>query len=199
MDDKTVLEQANAALAEARKVLRKSDENLEKTKVIHDSTLCQSREIAYALSCLSAPMLTVQPMSEAEEQELLDKMKDMSPRFQPVLINGLCHGVVESRVESKEKRDVYDVIHAINVLAMANTDVIHVFISFSGHVEKFSVHANAPDTCYQKGNQHINLMDEYVWLDGKDTLEKLINIESQLTELIIEAREQAEAKAEVNA
>ncbi|EPB6719846.1 hypothetical protein ACRRHK_000875 [Vibrio fluvialis] len=199
MEDKTVLEQANAALAKAREVLRKSDENLEKTKVIHDSTLRQSREIAYALSCLSAPMLTAQPMSEAEEQELLDKIKNMSPRFQPVLINGVVNGFVESRVESKEKRDVYEVIHAINVLAMANTDVIHVFISFSGHVEKFSVHANALDTCYQKGHPQIRLMDEDVWLDGKDTLEKLINIESQLTELIIEAREQVEAKAEVNA
>ncbi|ELU8401772.1 hypothetical protein SD340_003669 [Vibrio fluvialis] len=198
MEDKTVLEQANAALAEAREVLRKSDENLVKTKVIHDSTLRQSREIAYALSCLSAPMLTVQPMSEAEEQELLDKIKDMSPRFQPVLINGLCNGFVESRVESKEKRDVYDVIHAINVLAMANTDVLKVFVEFAGHVNSLHVRAHHIDVMWSDP-PHPYLMSESVKLSSEGVLDQLLSIESQLTELIIEAREKAEAKAEVNA
>ncbi|MCG6373414.1 hypothetical protein K6U27_12140 [Vibrio fluvialis] len=200
MEDKTVLEQANAALAEAREVLRKSDENLEKTKVIHDSTLRQSREIAYALSCLSGPMLTAQPMSEAEEQELLDKLKNMSPRFQSVFINGVCHGVVESRVESKEKRDVYDVIHAINVLAMANTDVIQVFTDIDGNTHSFSVWVVDISTDWSSRESNKDrLLDETVYfrIDHKP-LAKLLFIESQLTELIIEAREQAEAKAEVN-
>lgn len=198
MEDKTVLEQANAALAKAREVLRKSDENLEKTKVIHDSTLRQSREIAYALSCLSAPMLTAQPMSEAEEQELLNKLKNTSPRFQTVFINGRLNSLVESRVESKEKRDVYDVIHAINVLAMANTDVLHVFSRFSGHVNEFHVRVCSTDSDYIDSRPEC-IFNESIYLEQDDALEKLLAIESQLTELIIEAREQTEAKAEVNA
>lgn len=42
-------------------------------------------------------------------------------------------------------------------------------------------------------------MYECVYVDRKNALEQLLFIESQLTELIIEAREEAEAKAEVEA
>ncbi|MBE3976007.1 hypothetical protein HJ138_17345 [Vibrio parahaemolyticus] len=111
----------------------------------------------------------------------------------------LVESFAEDVATSLRKREVFDIVHAINVLAMANTDVIHVFTSFSGHVNKFSVHANATDTCYQEGHPHIRLINENVWLDDEGTLEKLLSIESQLTELIIEAREEAEAKAEVEA
>ena len=96
-------------------------------------------------------------------------------------------------------REVLDIINAINALAMANTDVIHVFTNFSGHVSKFSVHANATDTCYQEGHLHMRLINENVWLDDEDVLENLLSIESQLTELIIEAREEAEVKVETGA
>lgn len=192
------LEQAKAIREEARALLQQSDENLEKSKSIHDSTLRQSREIAYALSCLANPMMTVVPMSETEEQELLDKLKNMSPRFQSVFINGRLNSLVESRVESKEKRDVYDVIHAINVLAMANTDVLHVFSRFSGHVNEFHVRVCSTDSDYIDSRPEY-IFNESIYLEQEDALEKLLSIQSQLTELIIEAREQAEAKAEVNA
>ncbi|EGQ9112607.1 hypothetical protein GA073_19375 [Vibrio alginolyticus] len=95
-------------------------------------------------------------------------------------------------------REVFDIVNAINALAMANTDVIHVFTDFSGHVDKFKVYANPANTDYQS-NGHRKLLDEAVRLKDKDALEQLLFIESQLTELIIEAREQAEAKAEVEA
>ncbi|EPP23510.1 hypothetical protein L910_4071 [Vibrio fluvialis PG41] len=192
------LEQAKAIREEARALLKQSDENLEKSKSIHDSTLRQSREIAYALSCLANPMMTMMSMSETEEQELLDKLKNTSPRFQPVFINGRLNSLVESRVESKEKRDVYDVIHAINVLAMANTDVLHVFSRFSGHVNEFYVRVCSTDSDYIDSRPEC-IFNESIYLEQEDALEKLLSIESQLTELIIEAREQAEAKAEVNA
>ncbi|MBY8220690.1 hypothetical protein KW536_20440 [Vibrio fluvialis] len=125
-------------------------------------------------------------------------MKNTSPRFQPVFINGRLNSLVESRVESKEKRDVYDVIHAINVLAMANTDVLHVFSRFSGHVNEFYVRVCSTDSDYIDSRPEC-IFNESIYLEQEDALEKLLSIESQLTELIIEAREQAEAKAEVNA
>ncbi|ARC92835.1 hypothetical protein B6A42_13235 [Vibrio coralliilyticus] len=96
-------------------------------------------------------------------------------------------------------REVFDIVNAINVLAMANTDVIHIFTSFLAHVSKFNVHALAIDTVYQEGHPHIRLINEDVRFDREGALEKLLSIESQLTELIIEAREKAEAKAEVEA
>lgn len=192
MEDKTVLERANAALAEAREVLRKADENLEKTKTIHDSTLRQSREIAYALSCLSAPMLAAQPLSEAEEQELQEKLKSMHSNSQPVFVSGLCHGV-----ESKKKRDVFDVIHSINELAMLNTHLIHVTTVFVAGIDSFEVMAYVITDEAEIDPPY--LMKELVGIYKDGSLEKLLSVESQLSEIIINIREQAEAKAEVRA
>ncbi|HHC6851712.1 TPA: hypothetical protein ACN31J_000344 [Vibrio parahaemolyticus] len=96
-------------------------------------------------------------------------------------------------------REVLDIVNAINALAIANTDVIHIFTGFSGYVKKINVRVNSADVRYQKEESYSPLMAADVWLDDEDALEKLLYIESQLTELIIEAREEAEAKAEVGA
>ena len=95
-------------------------------------------------------------------------------------------------------REVFDIVNAINALAMANTDVIHVFTDFSGHVDNFKVYANPANTDYQS-NGYRKLLNEEVRLKDKNALEQLLFIEGQLTELIIEAREEAEAEAGVEA
>ncbi|MEZ9564845.1 hypothetical protein AB4226_06705 [Vibrio artabrorum] len=95
-------------------------------------------------------------------------------------------------------REVFDIVNAINALAMANTDVIHVFTDFSGHINTFKVTVNRADTDYQSSRPISQLLNEYVRLNKKDALEQLLFIEGQLTELIIEAREEAEANVEVN-
>lgn len=97
------------------------------------------------------------------------------------------------------EKEVFGIVNAINALAMANTDVIHIFTGFSGHVNKLNVYANPANTDYQSNdyNRDICLLDEAVRLCSKDALQQLLFIESQLTELIIEAREAAEANAEV--
>ncbi|EJG1286272.1 TPA: hypothetical protein NKV98_003966 [Vibrio parahaemolyticus] len=92
-------------------------------------------------------------------------------------------------------REVFDIVNAINALAMANTDVVHIFTNFSGHVDKFRVYANPANTDYQS-NGYRKLLDEEVSIKEENALEQLLFIEGQLTELIIEAREEAEAKAE---
>lgn len=97
-----------------------------------------------------------------------------------------------------DNRDVYGIVNAINVLAMANSDVIHIFTHFAGHVNKFSVRVNRADTDYQNNNRS-SLMDASVYLDEAIALQELLVVESQLTELIIEAREEAETIAEVEA
>lgn len=99
-----------------------------------------------------------------------------------------------------DNRDVFDIVHAINVLAMANTDVIHVFVRFAGHVNQLSVYAFAEDTDYQDRTiDRVFLLDEEISLEDEDALEHLLKTESELTELIITVREQAEANAEVQA
>jgi hypothetical protein len=104
----------------------------------------------------------------------------------------LFKGVVDSQ-------EAFDVVHAINTLAMANTDVIQIFTRFTGRVREFSVYAHSANSAYQEGIRTPRLIDEHVYMDEENALEELLIIESKLTELIIEAREQAEAKAEVNA
>ncbi|GHZ01946.1 hypothetical protein VCSRO122_0891 [Vibrio cholerae] len=94
-----------------------------------------------------------------------------------------------------KNRDIYDIVHAINVLAMANTDVLHIFTRFAGHVNSVEVYALSAETIYSDGHPQERLLSERVRLDEDNALESLLAIESQLTELIIEARE-AEAIVE---
>ncbi|HDI3307373.1 TPA: hypothetical protein PMD68_002246 [Vibrio cholerae] len=90
-----------------------------------------------------------------------------------------------------KNRDIYDIVHAINVLAMANTDVLHIFTNFSGHVNELEVQAMSAETVYKDGHPQVRLLSEQVWLGRDNALERLLAIESELTELIIEAREAA--------
>ncbi|TCT61900.1 hypothetical protein [Vibrio crassostreae] len=97
-------------------------------------------------------------------------------------------------------REVFDIVHAINVLAMANADVIHIFTRYSAHVNRLSVDVEPLTTNYYScnGKREKLLMDD-VRIDEEDALEQLLSIESKLTELIIEAREEAETNVEVEA
>ena len=96
------------------------------------------------------------------------------------------------------KREVLDIVNAINSLAISNSDVIHIFTRFSGHVNVFEVSANDISSVYEKGGA-VNIFSESVRLDKEKAVENLLFIESQLTEFVIEAREKAEANAEVDA
>ncbi len=192
------LEQANAVLAEARAVLKKSEENLQKSIKANDLALVQHRELAYALSCLAHPPHVVTPLSEDDEEKLQKALLSRPLQHfelvkkEPVLSNGRVIGFVDYSHERAEHREVYDIVNAINVLAMANTDVISIYVFFSGEKNGFDVRA-----------QHLNnlvpgesyLLNDFVILGSESALEELLSIESKLTELIIEAREQDEVKA----
>ena len=88
--------------------------------------------------------------------------------------------------------DVIAVVNSITALAMMNTDVIHIHPRFFGHTNSFSISVNPADTNYQEGCDQPELMRELLYLDDDGSLEELLSIESNLTELVIEAREQAE-------
>ena len=94
--------------------------------------------------------------------------------------------------EYQMPRDEHDIVHAINVLAMSNADVIDVTIDFMGNLNRFYVRV------FNK-TEYIPSYRGEVAMGSEDALKTLLSIESQLTELIIEAREEAEAKAEVEA
>ncbi len=152
------LEQAMALREEAREMLAQS-------RVMHEVTLSNQRQVTLAVSTLLPRPLIVDmtvDISEAEAEKLATFAEDMAA--------------------SMRSRDVYDIVHAINVLAMANTDVLFIYTNFAAHTNSLQVEVR-------------HLLNKTVYLDWDNALESLLAIESQLTELIIEAREDAEAKA----
>ncbi|MCG9651443.1 hypothetical protein ACSTD2_18950 [Vibrio vulnificus] len=177
---KTELEQARGLHDEAVEMLRQS-------RQMHDLTISNQSVLVYALSSLlpkhMVQMVTVKANCYDQPDNAAEQLAD----------NARCV------LEAIEKREVYDIVHAIHVLAIANTDVIHVFTEFAPHANSFTVNVLEGTQHYNTGEKFTFLLQELVFLNDKKALESLLAIESQVTELIIEAREQAEAKAEVEA
>ncbi|EGQ8324855.1 hypothetical protein FFU48_16030 [Vibrio cholerae] len=162
------LEQAMALREEAREMLAQS-------RVMHEVTLSNQHQVTLAVSTLlPRPMIVEMKVNqqEGEAEKVANFAEDMAA--------------------SIRIRDVYDIVHAINVLAMANTDVLHIFTRFAGHVNSVEVYALSAETIYSDGYPQERLLSERVRLDEDNPLESLLAIESQLTELIIEAREAAD-------
>ncbi|EJU9864741.1 hypothetical protein N5N55_000339 [Vibrio vulnificus] len=197
---KTELEQAMEIRAAAREVLalaretneeskqrqQEVNEMLDETRAMQKSMLLSHSRISYALAsllpkqvCDNLVMLNGSVIGFIDSGYAAESMAGMSEKVSNAFHN----------------RDVYDIVHAINVLAMTNTDVLHVFVNFSGHVNNLEVYAHRGDTEYKDDEPKVRLLGERVRLDKDNALERLLSIESQLTELIIEAREAAETKA----
>ncbi|EIO3967740.1 hypothetical protein LQK33_000501 [Vibrio vulnificus] len=158
---------------------------------MNDQVLEEIRDSLNEIKALATPVMVVTheftPEQERQLRESLGKHKFVDIRPFEVSQIKTCL--------RPEPRDIHDIVHAINVLAMANTDVLHVFVNFSGHVNNLEVYAHRGDTEYKDDEPKVRLLGERVRLDKDNALERLLSIESQLTELIIEAREAAETKA----
>ncbi|HCG5509440.1 TPA: hypothetical protein NJ005_002393 [Vibrio parahaemolyticus] len=94
-------------------------------------------------------------------------------------------------------REVLDIVNAINALAISNQDVIEVHTGFVANVNWFETTAYVKGCQYEPGANR--LFQKRVELGKEDAFPQLLAIESEITELVIEAREEAEAKAEVEA
>ncbi|WP_114772962.1 hypothetical protein [Vibrio cholerae] len=161
------LEQAMALREEAREMLAQS-------RVMHEVTLSNQRQVTLAVSTLLPRPMIVEMKVDQQDGEA-EKVATFA----------------EDMAASMRIRDVYDIVHAINVLAMANTDVLHIFTRFAGHVNSVEVYALSAETIYSDSYPQERLLSERVRLDEDNPLESLLAIESQLTDLIIEAREAA--------
>ncbi len=90
-----------------------------------------------------------------------------------------------------------EIIHAVNTimsLAIHNQDVLHIHCCYSPHIQEFSLYVHPKNQVYRAGCEYIYLLRESVVFDYPIPLVHLLKIEEELTELIIEAREQAEAE-----
>ncbi|EKO3768558.1 hypothetical protein P0F17_000605 [Vibrio metschnikovii] len=182
------LQMAREANAVAKQLNEETKEQIAATRNMHDAMLLNQRRISFALCQLLPKQIADNiVLSNGSVIGFLDTGSSADDLV--MMNNGI--------KEAIENRGIFDIVHAINILAMANTDVLHVFTTFSGHVKKFYVYAHPVETTYKKDEPQLILLSEYAFLDRTDALEKLLSIESQLTELIIEAREKAEAIAEV--
>ena len=178
MSEQTVLEQANAALDEARKVLAESNENLSKSIRFTDQALINQRSLILAMSNLLPRPIQVDMDCDLNEAEKVE-------------------GLAIDLAKNMKTREVFDIVHAINVLAVTNNDVVHIFVNYDARINCLAVFAFSPKHDYENGDNSERLLDKNVWLSHDYALKRLLAIETQLTELIIEAREQAEAKVEV--
>ncbi|MBJ6954600.1 hypothetical protein, partial [Vibrio cholerae] len=111
------LEQAMALREEAREMLAQS-------RVMHEVTLSNQRQVTLAVSTLLPRPMIVEMKVDQQDGEA-EKVANFA----------------EDMAASMRIRDVYDIVHAINVLAMANTDVLHIFTRFAGHVNSVEVYA----------------------------------------------------------
>lgn len=173
------LEQAEAMREEARQLLKQSNESLEQSKRFSDLALTNQRRMVFALSSLLPQPLSVN--FEISQDDDIRHAEQVA-------------SVAEELRDQMKNREVFDIVHAINVLAMANTDVIHIFTRYQGHVDRFFISVEKVETDYSNTSRQ-SLFNDDVSLKDESSLEELLSIESQLTELIIEAREEAEAKA----
>ncbi|HCG8740343.1 TPA: hypothetical protein NJ565_000280 [Vibrio parahaemolyticus] len=182
---------------------------------MNDKTLEEIRDSLKRIEELATPIVIVSPIASPSE---VDQLREQLKPHRLIDVKGVesvndCNvgmiGHVNLPAEAlaqKQKlfsgqttnREVLDIVNAINALAMANTDVLHVMVEFAGHVNALDVRVNHVATNYGDANRTA-LMNVCVYLDEEDALQKLLAAESQLTELIIEAREEAEAKVEVEA
>ncbi|MGL4193215.1 MAG: hypothetical protein ACRCRU_11770 [Vibrio sp.] len=198
------LEQAKALREEAKELLQLVRDVNQESKERHASArdlLNETREMHCQMLLgqrrLSCTLSTLLPKDVAESIALekgsfISVVDSGSAAEQLVDLN--------SKIEAAFKnRGIFDIVHAINVLAIANTDVLHIFTRFAGHVNSVEVYALSAETIYSDGYRQERLLSGEVRLDEDNSLESLLAIESQLTELIIEAREDAEAKAQEQA
>ncbi|WP_201785720.1 hypothetical protein [Vibrio alginolyticus] len=90
-------------------------------------------------------------------------------------------------------REVLDIVNAINALAISNCDVIEIHAGYVASVNWFEARVFVKGCKYDHSD--LPLFDSRVRLDEEDADVQLLAIESEITELVIEAREAAEAKA----
>ncbi|ELP3385490.1 hypothetical protein R1W35_000900 [Vibrio cholerae] len=194
------LEQAMALREEAKNLLKlvrdtnqESKERqasvrdlLDETREMHCQMLLGQRRVSLALTNL-LPKATAESLA-LRNGNFITFIDTSSAAGDLVGLNGEIDNALRNR-------DIYDIVHAINVLAMANTDVLFIFTKFSAHVNAFEVYAVSPQLLLSGETPYKRLIDKTVYLHWDNALKRLLAIESQLTELIIEAREAAEAKA----
>lgn len=132
--------------AEAIETLHECRATLEKTQRFNDQAMFNQRKMVFALNSLLPSPIRLNVNFDLSVEEFTAKLE-------------------EDTAAAVGEREIFDIVHAINVLAMANTDVLFIFARFSGHINSFEVDADPKGTVYEKGVRPDRLMREYVYLN----------------------------------
>lgn len=149
--------------------------------------LQEIRESLKKIETLATPVV-IAHASEVELDQIREALRnDGGSRFVDLKTVEPVFGSHEIVGYDPAKREVVDVMNDINKLAVANTDVLHVFTRFSAHVNEFHVGVNQ-----NVNKDYIQERADYsfcegVYLDQDEPLEKLVAIEKELIELIAKA------------
>lgn len=181
---------------------------------MNDKTLEEIRDSLKRIEELATPIVIVSPIASPSE---VDQLREQLKPHRLIDVKGVDPvyagnvgkiGHVNLPAEAlaqKQKlfsglntnREVLDIVNAINALAISNQDVIEIHTGFVANVNWFETIAYVKGCQYEPGANR--LFQKRVRLGEEDAFAQLLAIESEITELVIEAREEAEAKAEVEA
>ncbi|MFT5758578.1 MAG: hypothetical protein ACI9LM_003324 [Alteromonadaceae bacterium] len=90
---------------------------------------------------------------------------------------------MSQHIHYKKLKVIYEIIE----LATKNTGVVHVFVDFFGHVNKFGVFANPVDCDYESCS-YEKLLDFGVYLNSKNAFKELNECKANLIDVIAQAK-----------
>ncbi|SHO57861.1 hypothetical protein [Vibrio quintilis] len=129
-------------------------------------------------------------MSVANLNSRLDSINHNLNRLLPHLKKVTPSNPVDTLITTSDvisNRDVFDIVHSINVLAMQNTDLLDIYTRFNPVAKEFEVRAFADTVTHKEAMVYFQAIPI-----SDDALPKLLEAESDLTEIIIAAREAAQ-------
>ena len=168
------------AREEAKNYLKQAENTLIKARDVHDSTLTNQRKIAFALSSLIGKPVLLEEGSSAKE---------------------VLHAVTETEAQIRQRQEL-EVVNTIMNLAIANRDVIHIFVNFCAIINELNVQVYAVNSNYSEPGSYKFLLkvttrlgERDEWQEG-NAISELLAIEDQLIDLIAEARDKQETDSD---
>lgn len=186
VEPQEALKLAKESVALAESLNKDTKERMAQTRAMHDAMLVSQRRVCYAFSTLLPKPRQSDFLTAISPEALKDEAKSI--------------------LDQVSKRQESDVINTLVNLALANFDVIEITIDICGHHNQLNVQVVKLGDMVKHQYQNVpRLLNETVYLDGFSyqegvtVLDKLLQLEDKLIDLIAEAREASETIAEVGA
>lgn len=186
VETQEALNMAKESVALAESINKDTKERMAQTRQMHDAMLVSQRRVCYAFSTLLPKPNQGDFLTALSPEALDDEAKSI--------------------LEQVSKRQESDVINTLVNLALANRDVLEIYVSIDAYSNGVNVQVvKLGEMEKHQFNNVPRLLHESVCLDGVDNqegvtvLDNLLQLEDKLIDVIAEAREASETIAEVEA